>query len=277
MATRQVEDEASAYMSSRTLRSRDKPRKASINSRTRPAPDGRTTSEIDATDDDDDRTPVEKREHPRRWMMFYMFDPANLVTLGGLVFGCISFSLIVRKRFHLAMCSLMVSCLCDWLDGTVARALPLRDPSIGRIGANLDSLCDLVNFGALPALTVHIYLGGRPLADLVCVMYVCVAIRLAYYNVFGLEIKPGERPHFVGCPVDRNSMALALAFLAEPFLAPATFAIVLPCVLVAMALLNISTIPTPKHRGPWEVLFLGFIALQLALLGGNAHLAGVFA
>ncbi|KAL6063945.1 CDP-diacylglycerol--serine O-phosphatidyltransferase, variant 3 [Balamuthia mandrillaris] len=134
---------------------------------------------------------------PSKGMWWYASDPANLCTLTGLVFGNITLYLIlVSQRFNLAMCTLMVSCLCDWLDGAIARELAAkkgRDPLIGKVGGHLDSLCDLVNFGVVPVVCVLTYTQFSLGALVVGACYLCnMAVRLAYFNVFGLKSAPGS-------------------------------------------------------------------------------------
>ncbi|KAL6063943.1 CDP-diacylglycerol--serine O-phosphatidyltransferase [Balamuthia mandrillaris] len=206
---------------------------------------------------------------PSKGMWWYASDPANLCTLTGLVFGNITLYLIlVSQRFNLAMCTLMVSCLCDWLDGAIARELAAkkgRDPLIGKVGGHLDSLCDLVNFGVVPVVCVLTYTQFSLGALVVGACYLCnMAVRLAYFNVFGLKSAPGERPYFRGMPVDRNAMALALLFTVEGTLSYTLFSNLL-LVLLVVLLTNFSLlVPISSHDLPW--LFFCFILLLLFCL-----------
>lgn len=55
--------------------------------------------------------------------------------------------------YQLAVLCVFFAGVLDGLDGPVARALN----STSRFGAELDSLCDLVNFGVSPCLLIYLW------------------------------------------------------------------------------------------------------------------------
>ena len=71
--------------------------------------------------------------------------------------------------------------MCDVLDGYVARLNRTR-PSL--LGADLDSLADVISFGVAPAVLGYT-LGLRGGWDMLCLTYfvVCGVSRLARFNV----------------------------------------------------------------------------------------------
>ncbi len=86
-----------------------------------------------------------------------------------------------------AMLCLALSLLCDVLDGKLARALGVSSP----LGAQLDSLADLLAFGVLPAFAMAKVLtpAGAPTWGVaaLCITYVLAAVlRLARYSERGL-------------------------------------------------------------------------------------------
>ena len=104
----------------------------------------------------------------------------NAVTVVALCSGLSAVYFALGGRFELCVASGGVAALCDALDGRLARML---DAST-RIGAELDSLSDLVSFGVAPALVVYVWvLQGTRLGWVVALVFaVCMALRLARFN-----------------------------------------------------------------------------------------------
>lgn len=57
-----------------------------------------------------------------------------------------------------ALSALLVACICDGMDGRIARLLKASS----KLGAELDSLADFVNFGVAPAMFMFFWLTGGP-------------------------------------------------------------------------------------------------------------------
>ena len=99
-----------------------------------------------------------------------------------------------------AVGALGAAAILDSLDGPAARLLR----STSRIGAELDSLSDLVSFGVAPALINFIWLfqSPRSFGWVFCLLYaVCVALRLARFNsLLDDEPKPWAKSFFTGVP-----------------------------------------------------------------------------
>lgn len=119
----------------------------------------------------------------------------NLVTSMAACAGITSISFSSEGRFLPALWSLLVACICDGLDGRIARLLKASS----KLGAELDSLADFVNFGVAPAMFMYFWMTGGPdhtLADgtivarpyirivLACALYyaMCDCFRLARFN-----------------------------------------------------------------------------------------------
>lgn len=82
----------------------------------------------------------------------------NLVTSLAACAGITSISLSSEGRWEDALIALLVACVCDGLDGRVARLLNASS----KLGAELDSLADFVNFGVAPALFMYFWMTGGP-------------------------------------------------------------------------------------------------------------------
>lgn len=117
----------------------------------------------------------------------------NLLTLGNLAVGFASMLFTVHSEFEEAALAILTAGLLDGLDGRVARLLRVSNP----MGRELDSLADMVSFGAAPGLLMyaldlqHLGTAGAAIATLYAVS---TGFRLARFNV---ETAGG---FFVGLP-----------------------------------------------------------------------------
>jgi CDP-diacylglycerol---serine O-phosphatidyltransferase len=153
-----------------------------------------------------------------------------------------------------AMHLLILAGLLDMMDGMVARLT--RTQSL--FGMNLDSLADLVAFGAAPAvLAYHYMMPAYPLlAKATCGLYVvCGALRLARYNV---QAAKEERREFTGLPIPGGA-AMVGSLIWVLALWPGINRIfpierVLPVMMVVVAYLMVSKFPYtgPKSLALWR-------------------------
>jgi CDP-diacylglycerol---serine O-phosphatidyltransferase len=84
---------------------------------------------------------------PRRKGIYVL---PNAVTLAALFAGFYSIVMAMNGRFETAAIGIFCAAVLDSLDGRVAR----MTNSQSAFGEQMDSLCDMVNFGAAPALIV---------------------------------------------------------------------------------------------------------------------------
>ncbi|CAD7810707.1 hypothetical protein CHRY9390_02225 [Chryseobacterium aquaeductus] len=83
-------------------------------------------------------------------MNFIKNNLANAITLGNLFSGCIGVLHLILGDYQTAAICLILSLVLDFLDGFIARALK----SNSNLGAQLDSLADMVSFGLIPGLAM---------------------------------------------------------------------------------------------------------------------------
>ena len=76
----------------------------------------------------------------------------NLVTAMAACAGITSISLSSEGRFLHALAALLVACVCDGMDGRIARLLKASS----KLGAELDSLADFVNTSAAPVIKSNV-------------------------------------------------------------------------------------------------------------------------
>ena len=133
----------------------------------------------------------------------------NLITSIAACAGITSISLSSEGRWTHALVALLVACICDGIDGRVARLLKCSS----KLGAELDSLADFVNFGVAPAMFMFYWLTNGPdhiaidprVVRLVlgCSLFyaMCDCFRLARFNTM-LEqpTLPYWRNYFLGVP-----------------------------------------------------------------------------
>ena len=118
------------------------------------------------------------------------------ITLAALVGGFYAVVMAMNGRFDLAGIGIFCAMVLDSLDGRVARMTNTQSA----FGEQMDSLSDMVSFGAAPALIAYIWalkdLGrwGWMAAFVYCA---CAALRLARFNVNTTVV---DKRYFQGLP-----------------------------------------------------------------------------
>ncbi|WP_418125639.1 CDP-diacylglycerol--serine O-phosphatidyltransferase [Variovorax sp. 160MFSha2.1] len=127
----------------------------------------------------DDTLPDDVQPRKRRKGIYIL---PNLFTLAALFGGFYSVVMAMNARFDLAALGVFAAMILDSLDGRVARMTNTQSA----FGEQMDSLSDMVSFGAAPALIAYEWslkgLGrwGWIAAFVYCA---CAALRLARFNV----------------------------------------------------------------------------------------------
>ena len=199
----------------------------------------------------------------------------NAITLLALCSGVTGMRFALEGRWELAMGAIILAAVLDGLDGRIARLVG----STTKLGAELDSLSDVVSFGVAPAFIIYMWslqeLRGFGWA--VCLVFaVCCALRLARFNA-GLDEEdppPWSNQFFTGVPAPGGGLLLLLPMVIAIEFESDFFAS--PWVNAAMAILvgglMVSRLPTYSlkgvkvpHRHAWLAL-LGFGAFAAFLL-----------
>jgi CDP-diacylglycerol--serine O-phosphatidyltransferase len=187
--------------------------------------------------------------------------PATITSLG-LLAGFYSIILSVDAHFELAAVMITVAFICDGLDGRVARL----SRSSSQFGVELDSLSDVVAFGAAPAVLAYAW-ALRPLGAIAVVIsglyVVAAALRLARFNV---QTGSVDKRRFVGLPVPGAAAMVAGIVLAYSYFElnlPLTLCTVMAPLTLALAGLMVSMVPYPsfkgidlRHSAPLELMVL---------------------
>lgn len=126
-----------------------------------------------------------------------------------MVCGSIGIIFIFRNNLEYATYMVWAGAFFDFFDGMVARLVKASSA----IGKELDSLADMITFGALPGFYVYqlISTQDQTLAYAGILISVFSALRLAKFNV---DTRQSE--NFIGLPTPANALFItALPFLAK--------------------------------------------------------------
>lgn len=125
----------------------------------------------------------------------------NLITLLNLICGCIAITQIAEGNLVNASILVLLGALFDFFDGFVARILKVDSA----IGAELDSLADVVTFGLVPAYLAFTILKGSELPEILAYLAFLIAafsaVRLAKFNV-----DEKQSHSFIGLPTPANAL-----------------------------------------------------------------------
>ncbi len=204
---------------------------------------------------------------PKREIALVQFLP-NAMTLGAIAAGVTALRMAFAGNLDLAMLLILIAAILDGLDGRIARALG----SESLIGAELDSLADLVNFGVAPASILGVWvLLEVPVFGWGAVLFyvICAALRLARFNV-GIKSGVIKDPRFfTGVPSPAGALlALSPVILSNAFPMLTPPGLISGIWLIICGALMISRIPSfsLKMRIPraWKkpglILLIGIFA-----------------
>ena len=153
-----------------------------------------------------------------RFIGFYNY--TVILTYLSVVSAVLSMILAHKAAFGGAMLCLFLSGFCDAFDGTVARSKKDRTEDEKAFGIQLDSLCDVVSFGAAPAFACYCMgMDGIPGVAILCLYCICAVIRLAFFNVQEAkrqQTESGCNNFYRGLPVTTSSMIFPLYYLLRP-------------------------------------------------------------
>lgn len=132
----------------------------------------------------------------------------NGITLAALFSGFYGIVMAMNGRFETACIAIFAAAVLDSMDGRVAR----MTGSQSAFGEQMDSLADMVSFGAAPALIMYIWAlsGLGKLGWIPAFVYIAgAALRLARFNV---NIAAVDKRFFQGLP-SPAAAALVMGFI----------------------------------------------------------------
>ncbi|WP_282166879.1 CDP-alcohol phosphatidyltransferase family protein [Shewanella japonica] len=193
------------------------------------------------------------------------YDLPNICSLVGLLSALLALYFAMTGNYQAAMIGLIWAVFFDWNDGKIARKMKGRTAQQSQVGAQVDSLIDIVSFGICPAVILLSYGGYSPwLIPGAFLIVTAGVLRLSYFNVFGLDGKST----YQGLAYDNNAIILVFVFLLESFITTSAFTIVLYITLIALSALNVAPIRTPKLNGGLWYYVLALYTLAITSIYG---------
>lgn len=205
--------------------------------------------------------------------MFIGFYGASVIlTYIGLAFAIVGMVFAFLGHIPTAIMCLILAGVCDMFDGTVARACKRSDKEKS-FGIQLDSLVDVISFGAFPVV-LGICMGFTSKLNIVCyIIYALAAvIRLAYFNVLAEEKtlfnkKNKQRvSYYYGLPVTSAAIIIPFTYNLNIFYNQEVFSIAYPLVMFATAILFVLNIRIKKPTGIWYVVCSVLAAIEIAII-----------
>ena len=201
----------------------------------------------------------------------------SLFTVLNIFCGFLSVLNTSQGKIELAAWFIILAAGFDALDGVMARITR----SSSQFGVELDSLCDVVSFGAAPSFLVYkaYLLNFENVGVLISAMpLVFGAIRLARFNV---QLVGFEKDYFKGLPIPMQAMTIC-AFVLQYYTGGFGFQgwardAVAPLVMV-LSLLMVSkvrydTVPKFSRKGikahPWQAITFLIAAILVVVSQGR--------
>jgi CDP-diacylglycerol--serine O-phosphatidyltransferase len=171
----------------------------------------------------------------------------SAMTVAAICLGLTSVKMALDNRPTEAMAFLAVAAILDALDGRIARILK----ATSRMGEEIDSLADAVNFGVAPAFIVYAtLLSHSRVGWIVVLLYsVCIVLRLARYNALLDVDQPAyEKEYFVGMPAPAGAIGVIGPLAAKMQFGDGWWTSETAVVLwmIGVSLLVVSTLPMRK-------------------------------
>jgi len=201
----------------------------------------------------------------------------SLFTVLNMFCGFLSIIRSSQGEFPAAAWFIILAAGFDAFDGIMARITK----SSSEFGVQIDSLSDVVSFGAAPFLAYQISLSslgsmGVLLSSLVMIFG---GLRLARFNV---QLTGFDKEFFLGLPIPASAITVAsftLSFTTPGGTLSPVAAALLPWMVVSLSLLMVSkvrydTLPRISRRAirkePWKFTFAVLAVIVVVVTGGSA-------
>ncbi len=200
-------------------------------------------------------------------MFIGYYSLANCVTLFGLLSSVTACFLAANGNFKFAVYMLFLACLCDIVDGTIARANRNRSLDDKNFGIQLDSICDVVSFGVTPCFIAFSFGFDGFLDVLIYGFFIaCGAIRLAYFNTLANK-NPGKKmKYFRGVPIPFSTFIVTFLFLLTTFIPASVTVWLFRLLFLGLAFAYILNIRVKKPNGKDAMIILGIEVVMLLLM-----------
>ena len=169
-----------------------------------------------------------------------------MTSIGGFFFAA-------RGKIEWAILCLLLCGFFDLFDGMIARTKKDRTESEKQFGIQIDSLTDVVCFGALPAVIAYMTGLDAIWQILILMLFaLCGMIRLGYYNVTEQARQASTeevRKSYCGLPITASSLIVPLTYAFRKHIPSDAFEIILTVIMLLCALAFITPISVRKPHG----------------------------
>lgn len=198
--------------------------------------------------------------------MIGFYNYSVILTYIGLASSIYGMMLTLDGRIKMALFFLALSGLCDMFDGKIARAMKNRSKDAKKFGIQIDSLCDMVCFGAFPIVLCY-KLGMNSIVGILILIFFGIAsvIRLGYFNV--MEEKWQEensegRKYYQGLPITSIAIVLPVIYVFQPILR-SNFLIIMH---IAVCLIGVLFITDFKFKKPSNAVLAALVSIAALAL-----------
>ena len=201
------------------------------------------------------------------YFMIGFYSYTVVLTYLGLASAAMGMILTFQGFAKYALFCLAFSGLCDMFDGKVARLKKDRTEDEKRFGIQIDSLCDVVCFGAFPMILCYSIGMRGPAGISILVFYLIAGVtRLAFFNVME-EKRQDEtdeaRKYYQGLPITSIAIILPLFCTLRPLLGHRFLSELHICILTVGLLFIINF---PLRKPGWKMLTLLVAIVSCALI-----------
>lgn len=209
-------------------------------------------------------THPEPQQSHQPTMLSFVRDLPNICSLAGLLCALLGIYFAILGNFPKAIIGIVWAVVFDWADGIIARHMTGRTDHHRSFGGQLDSLIDIVSFGVFPAIFLLSYGEFNPwFLPGAFFMVAASAIRLGYFNIFGLI----DDKTYMGLALDNNVIILSFVFLFEGLMNHTIFSIILYALLMILLVFNLAPVRTPKFTGKWFYVLIVYAIVLTVIYG----------
>ncbi|MCI5533954.1 MAG: CDP-alcohol phosphatidyltransferase family protein [Firmicutes bacterium] len=205
--------------------------------------------------------------------MIGFYNYTVILTYMSLISAITGMTFAHAGMFGAAIFCLALSGFFDMFDGKVARRKKDRTDDEKLFGIQLDSLCDVVAFGAFPAYLCYCMGVQGRLGFLAIIFYsICGVIRLAYFNVIETNNFFSEEEHekvYYGLPITSAAVIFPLVYLLRGIFTTATYNAILTVLLFGVGMLFISNFKLRKPSNKLLLLICVVVAAALVFIYVN--------
>ena len=179
-----------------------------------------------------------------------VYDYTVILTYMSLISGLVGIKLAHSGEIMWAILCVGISGFLDLFDGVVARTKKNRTEDQKNFGIQLDSLCDVICFGVVPAVILY-FIGVSEIWGIAFLIFyvLCALIRLAFFNVLETKRQRSEggcAKSYRGMPVTTIAIILPACFLLGLVVPENVMNVVYHVLPVVVGLMFITDIRIPK-------------------------------